>query len=148
MTPVEAMQATLAAEHAALYLYGVLGARTSQSAQPALYASVEDGYRRHRARRDQLQLFVRDAGEVPVAAEPAYDVPRGWTTPSRISAAGLEIERSSTDVLAAMVAQTASEPRTWAAGELTWSALQSLAFGGLPETWPGAPELGAASASN
>ena len=38
MTPLEAQQATLAGEHAAVYLFGVFGAQASQSRQPALYA--------------------------------------------------------------------------------------------------------------
>ncbi len=38
MSPVEALQTALAAEHAALYVYGSLGARTSQSRTPVLFA--------------------------------------------------------------------------------------------------------------
>ena len=50
MTVLDALQATLGDEHAALYTYGVLGARTSQSASPALYDALTSGHRRHRAR--------------------------------------------------------------------------------------------------
>src|SRR6478609_1203705 len=71
MTVLDALQATLADEHAALYTYGVLGARTSQATSPTLFETLTAGYRRHRARRDQLQLMVRDAGGDPVAAEAA-----------------------------------------------------------------------------
>ena len=74
VTVLDALQATLADEHAALYTYGVLGARTSQATSPALFETLTSGYRRHRARRDQLQLMVRDAGGEPVAAEAAYDL--------------------------------------------------------------------------
>ena len=66
MTVLDALQATLADEHAALYTYGVPGARTSQATSPALFETLTAGYRRHRARRDQLQLMVRDAGGVPL----------------------------------------------------------------------------------
>ena len=38
MSLVDALQVALAAEHAALHVYGTLGARTSASATPALYA--------------------------------------------------------------------------------------------------------------
>ncbi len=44
MTPVDALQTALAAQHAALYVYGALGARTSQSATPVLFAEVSDAY--------------------------------------------------------------------------------------------------------
>lgn len=140
MTPVQAMQQTLAGEHAALHLYGVLGARTSESASAALHASLEAGHRRHRARRDQLRLLLRQSGVEPAPAAAAYELPRA-STPPRVAAAALAVERASMEQLAAMVAQTAAAPRRWAAGELTWSALQALSLGAQPETWPGAPEL-------
>ena len=40
MSTLEALQATLAAEHAALYLYGLYGGRTSQSTDPALFEAL------------------------------------------------------------------------------------------------------------
>ena len=48
MTAVDALQTTLAGEHAAVYLYGALGGRTSQAAAPALYAALRDAYAAHR----------------------------------------------------------------------------------------------------
>ena len=74
MTVLDALQATLADEHAALYTYGVLGARTSQAATPTLYDALTAGYRRHRSRRDQLRLMVVDAGGQPVPAAAAYEL--------------------------------------------------------------------------
>ena len=67
MTPVAALQSAMAAEHEALYLFGAYGARTSQSAEPALYATVTEGYLTHRARRDHLERVVTALGEEPVA---------------------------------------------------------------------------------
>lgn len=52
MTVLDALQTTLAAEHAAVHLYGVLGAQTSASATPDLFAAVSDAYAAHRGRRD------------------------------------------------------------------------------------------------
>lgn len=141
MSQVDALQDTLAAEHAALYLYGVLGARTSQSETPTLHASLSTGYSRHRSRRDALRLFVAELGAEPVAAAPAYDVPPGWVGPTRITRAALDLESASTEQLAALVAQTTEGNRQWAATELTWSAGQQLSLGATPVTWPGAPEL-------
>ena len=61
---VEALQTALAAEHAALYVYGVLGARTSESGTPALFAEVTGAYATHRAQRDVLtrRLLRRGGG--------------------------------------------------------------------------------------
>lgn len=142
MSSTEALQATLAAEHAAIYLYGVLGARTSQSASPALYAALTAAHRRHRSRRDQLRMFLQDHGAEPVAAESIYEVPSSWAGPVQISAAALRLEQSSTEDLTAVVAQTALRVRRWALTEVVWSATAELDFGGAASTWPGAPELG------
>ncbi|MDN5743836.1 MAG: ferritin-like domain-containing protein, partial [Nocardioidaceae bacterium] len=65
---VAALQTTLAAEHAAVFVYGALGARTSLSGQPALYRALTAAYSLHRDRRDELSARVQTAGADPVAA--------------------------------------------------------------------------------
>ena len=138
----EPLQDALAREHATVYLYGVLGARTSASATPGLFATLTDGYRHHRGLRDQLRLMLLDAGAEPVAAAPAYDVPPGWTGAAAITAAARGLEATTTESMAAMVALTSGDQRRWALSALTWSAVRQLDLGGGPQTWPGAPELG------
>lgn len=142
MTALDALQTALAAEHAALHLYGVYGARTSRSAEPALYDAVSSGYREHRARRDQLRLRIADEGADPVAAAATYDVPPGLTGARRISRAALATERACAETYAALVARTVGSQRRWAAGALIAVATQELRVGGEPEAFPGAPELG------
>ena len=39
-TELDAMATTLEAEHAAVYVYGLLGSRTSQSAEATLYDAI------------------------------------------------------------------------------------------------------------
>ncbi|MCY4727621.1 ferritin-like domain-containing protein [Nocardioides sp. STR2] len=141
MSVLDALQATLADEHAALYTYGVLGARTSQASSPALFETLTAGYRRHRARRDQLQLMVRDAGGDPVAAEPAYDLDGSLLRPPQLERAAADLEASSVEMLLALVAQSTGAVREWALTEATWSAVHRLRLGEVAETWPGAPEL-------
>lgn len=141
MSVLDALQATLADEHGAVYTYGVLGARTSQAATPVLYAALDTAYRRHRSRRDQLRLLVSEAGGEPVAAEAAYELDGRLLRPAGISAAALAIEEASTIALAALVAQSAGTVRAWALTEVVWSATWGLELGGEPQTWPGAPEL-------
>ena len=48
MSPVDALQRALAAEHAATYVYGAIGAATSVSATPDLFAAVSAAYAEHR----------------------------------------------------------------------------------------------------
>lgn len=65
------LQAWLAGEHAAIYGYGVLGARLPARLRPAAVAALNA----HRGRRDALQALVAGRGLTPVAAAPAYDLP-------------------------------------------------------------------------
>ena len=141
MSVLDALQSTMADEHAAIYTYGVLGARTSQAATPLLHAALDTAYRQHRSRRDQLRLLVRAAGGEPVAAEAAYVLDGRLLQPAGIAAGALALEEASTVTLAALVAQSAGTVRAWALTEVVWSATWGLEFGGDPQTWPGAPEL-------
>ena len=145
MTVLDALQATLADEHAALYTYGVLGARTSQSATPWLYDALTAGYRRHRARRDQLRLLVEDAGGEPVPAAAAYELDGRLLRSAQVQAAALDLEVASVETLLALVGQSSGTVREWALGEVTGSASWQLELGGVAQTWPGAPELSQSS---
>lgn len=142
MTVLDALEATLADEHAAVYTYGVLGARTSQASSPALYAALDTAYRQHRSRRDRLRLLITEAGGTPVAAEAAYELDGRLLQPAAIGTAALALEQASTVVLLALVARSTGTVREWALTEAVWSATWSLELGGTPQTWPGAPELG------
>lgn len=139
---LDALQDVLADEHAALYTYGVLGARTSQSATPALYDVLTEAYRRHRARRDRLRLLVADLAGEPVAAAPAYEVPAPAQGVEQVQVVAREVEGRSTEALAALVARSSGEVRSWALDEAVWSATWQVELGGSASTWPGAPELG------
>ena len=141
MSTLDALQDTLAAEHAALWTYGVLGARTSQGASPGLYDTLTAAYRRHRSRRDQLRLMVADAGGEPVAAAPAYELDGRLLRPAALEAAALDLEVSGVETMLALVAQSSGTVRSWALSEATWSAAWQLELGGAAQTWPGAPEL-------
>jgi hypothetical protein len=131
MSLLDALQTVLEAEHAAFYVYGVLGARTSASAQPQLFAEVSDGYAAHRARRDQLRSSVYDAGGTPAAAQPAYDLPNPASTPAQVTRAALAIERASATTYAWLVANSVGARRRWAVDALTNTAVRELTF------WPG-----------
>ena len=74
-TEVDALQTTLAAEHAAVYVYGLLGSRTSEAVEPELYAALHAAYEAHRDRgllvgeiAAQSHPDTRRAGLHPAAA--------------------------------------------------------------------------------
>lgn len=71
----EAVQRALGAEHAAIWVYGLVSAFLSDEFD----AAVQDGANAHRTRRDTVEGLLADAGQHPRAAEPAYLPPEPVT---------------------------------------------------------------------
>ena len=141
MSTIDALQATLAAEHAAIYLYGDLGAHTSQSAEPALFETISLLYRTHRGYRDRLRLLVAEYGATPVAAAAAYELPTHLATPAAVRRQALRTEQHCAEIYAALVANTVGTERSMAITALVGAAQARILLGGGVETFPGAPEL-------
>ena len=141
MTPREALQLALAGEHAAVYVYGVLGGRVSSSAAPDLASSLRAAYTVHRGRRDQVTAILRKQDVEPVAAEVSYELPNEARTAAQCRAAAAEIEERCAEVYATAVGSTARANRQWAIDALTDAAVRALSFGAQPEPFPGVPEL-------
>lgn len=141
MTPLAALQQTLAGEHAAVYVYGVLGGRVSTSAEPGLATRLRSAYTTHRGRRDQLTAMVRASGAEPVAAEVSYELPNPSRTPRQVGAAALVVEQRCAVMYAEAVGSTARASRRWAVTALTDTAVRLLSFGASPEPFPGVGEL-------
>lgn len=70
MSDVDRLRKALSAEHAAVYAYGLLGARTTGT----LRARVTSAYDAHRARRDALRSLILTRGGAPTEPEASYDV--------------------------------------------------------------------------
>jgi hypothetical protein len=140
MSEVDVLQEVLANEHAAVYLYGVLGARTSQSADPDLHLNLRAAHAAHRGRRDELTGQVAAEGVAPVAGATAYALPSGLETADGVARAALELEVACAEVYAAAVASTTAERRAWAVAALNDAAVRGLGLRGTPEIFPGAGE--------
>jgi hypothetical protein len=140
VTEIEALQTTLEAEHAAVYVYGLLGSRTSQSAEPELYAALRAAYEAHRDRRDTLIGEIAALDAVPAAAAPAYTPPMGLDSSDARYRSALELERACARTYAALVGATSGERRGEAVGLLNDAAVRELSFRGTPEIFPGADE--------
>lgn len=69
---LSAVQAALGAEHAAIWVYGLVSAFLPG----AFSAAVDEGAAAHRARRDETERLLADAGETPRPPEPAYVPPQ------------------------------------------------------------------------
>jgi len=83
--PVQALQTALAAEHAVIWGYAVVGARVD----PALRAQVRAADAAHRDRRDATAALVRGLGGDPVSTSPSYALP--FRVPDRFAALRLAV---------------------------------------------------------
>jgi hypothetical protein len=137
------LQQTLAAEHAALYAYGVVGGRTSQADDTGLFAALTAAYDAHRARRDDLADVLRAGGAAPVAAAATYDVASPRSRAEVVTAAG-GVERAAAEQYAALVAAASAGERSWATTLVRDAALRAGGFGLAPEPFFGAPDLAGA----
>ena len=140
---LDALQATLAGEHAALYLYGVFGGRTSRAASPTLYAVLRQGYDVHRWQRDRLVRSLRDLGAEPVAAAVAYALPTPLASEIDVQRQALDLERRCAATYAALVARSVGDLRRWAGVALTGTAVRQLGLGDEAQAFPGIDELAA-----
>lgn len=135
MNQVEALQAALAGEHAALYGVGVAGGKLSG----ARFRDANDTFEVHRDNRDRLSALLVAAGETPVAAQPAYDLPQAVISTATATAVVLLIERRIVGVYGDLV-EAAEQPavRAFAIEALLRYATIQLTWGGAPVAFPGA----------
>lgn len=141
MTLLDALQAALAGEHAAVYGYGVVGARLAGRSDEA---AARAGYDVHRTRRDLLEQQVRDRDAEPVAAQPAYDLGGPVATPAQARALATQIEHGTAATYADLVGAT--DPATDAALRATagaWlrdAAVRAVGWSGAAQAFPGLTE--------
>lgn len=75
VVPVGPLQGALAAEHAAVWVYGVAGAFVSSG----LARRLDEASTAHQARRDATERMLIDVGVTPVPPEPGYLSPEPVT---------------------------------------------------------------------
>ena len=134
---IDALQAALAAEHAAVYVYGVLGGRTSASQEPTLADSLRSAYDAHETARDTLAARVAAAGADPVGAAAAYAIPSGIDSASGVRRAALAVEQRCAATYLTQVAETTGDDRRLMVSALGDAAVRELSFGGSPQALPG-----------
>ncbi|MFI2645946.1 ferritin-like domain-containing protein [Streptomyces sp. NPDC018610] len=131
-----AVQAALAAEHAAVYGYGVVGGRIVRERR----AEARTAYDAHRARRDALVRRVRDLGGRPAAAAAAYALP--FAVPDSAAAVRFAavLEDRVAGVYSDLVRATSGERRRDAAGALREAAVRAVRWRGGSVAFPGLAE--------
>ncbi|MFD3922246.1 ferritin-like domain-containing protein [Streptomyces sp. NPDC058595] len=133
---LDAAQAALAAEHAAVYGYGVVGGRVGDERR----AEARTAYDAHRARRDSLARTVRDLGGKPVAAAAAYALP--FNVPDDAAAIKLaaDLEDRIAGVYSDLVRAAEGPLRQDAAGALREAAVRAVRWRGSGVAFPGLAE--------
>ncbi|MEU6772110.1 ferritin-like domain-containing protein [Streptomyces sp. NPDC046759] len=131
-----ALQAALAAEHAAVYGYGIVGGKISSARR----AEARAAYDAHRARRDTLSREVRDLGGQPVAANAAYALP--FPVPDSPAAVRLaaRLEERLAGVYADVVRAVTGARRGAAAAALREAAVRAVRWSGESVAFPGLAE--------
>ncbi|MBX6356300.1 MAG: ferritin-like domain-containing protein [Micromonosporaceae bacterium] len=131
----------LAAEHAAIYAYGVIGAHLTGAAATA----ARDAEAAHRARRDALGRQVIAAGATPTPADPAYALPFPVTDQASALRLAVQTEERTGAVWRSALATTSGDERQAALDALVDCAIRATRFrraaGVTPATvtFPGRP---------
>lgn len=141
MSALAALQDCLAAEHAAVYGYGVLGGVLSVTAPLAEQDYAAASYAAHRARRDNLTAFITRLGKIPQAAEPVYATPFAVTGVTGCRRLARRIEHRTAAVYCFAVSETVGEARSMLAAGVVDAAIREVRWGGAVTAFPGAAEL-------
>ncbi|MFG3056843.1 ferritin-like domain-containing protein [Kitasatospora sp. NPDC048239] len=133
---VAAFQGALSAEHAAVYGYGVVGARLPEDQR----TDARTAYAAHQARRDAWQRLVSSTGATPSAAAAGYQLPFAVTDAAGAAKLAAHLETRLTTVYADLVTAVTGPQRTAAADALRESALRAKRWGAAPTAFPGLPD--------
>ena len=141
--PVDALQAALAAEHAAVWVYGLVGAFVPDE----LAGELDEGAVAHQARRDATERTLIDAGVRPVPAEPGYLSPEPVTDAASALRLVITAETDAAAAWRSVVERSPADPglRGAALDALTraavWATRWRATAGIAPPTvpFPGAP---------
>ena len=134
-TPVAALQGALAAEHAAVYGYGVVGAVLAGPGQ----ADARADWTAHQVARDSLVALLAKLGATPVAASPAYALPFAVTSAKSAARLAAALENGVTRAYLGLVAVSDPALRAFAAQAMQASANRATAWSGATTAFPGMP---------
>ncbi|MFJ7421125.1 ferritin-like domain-containing protein [Streptomyces uncialis] len=134
-----ALHAALAAEHAAVYGYGVVGGKVGDGGD----AQVRAAYDAHRARRDELARAVRDLGGTPRPAAAAYALPFPVADRAGARRLAAHLEDRVAGVYADLVRASEGARRRSAAGALREAAVRAAGWRGGSVAFPGLAERAA-----
>jgi hypothetical protein len=130
---IQALQAALAAEDAAIYGYGVAGAYLTGSMQAAATAD----WVAHQVARDQLAAMLRSLGAEPAAAAVAYQLPERVRGAAGAAALAAVLEDRVATAYLGLVALSSIAIREYGARQVQAAALRAAAWRGTTVAFPG-----------
>jgi hypothetical protein len=128
-----ALQSALAAEHAAVYGYGVVGAYLGGAEQD----EAKTDWHAHLLARDELVAMITRLGGTPTAAHVAYELPLRVTDPRTARLLAIQLEDGVTRAYLAVVAVRNQPLREWAAMAMRPPALRAARWRGATLAFPG-----------
>jgi hypothetical protein len=134
-TEIAALQGALAAEHAAVYGYGIVGAMLGGTEQ----ADARGDWTAHQVARDTLIAMLTKLGATPVAASPAYELPFAVTGAKSAERLAATLEDGVTRAYLGLVAVSNPTLRAFAAHAMQASANRAFAWSGTTVAFPGMP---------
>jgi Domain of unknown function (DUF4439) len=132
-----ALQTALAAEQAACYGYGVVGAHLNASRSQS--GSADSDWVAHQLARDNLTALITAAGADPGPAPVAYQLPVHVQTPAGARSLAVILEEKVAQAYLGLVALPEHSLRALGARELTVTALRAAAWRRATVAFPGLP---------
>jgi hypothetical protein len=132
-SPVAALQAALAAEHAAVYGYGIVGAMLAGRGQ----ATARTDWTTHQQARDALTTMLGKLGATPVAASPAYELPFAVTDAKSARKLAAALEDGVTGAYLGLVAVSEPTLRAFGAAAMQPAATRAASWRGTTVAFPG-----------
>src|SRR5487761_1783411 len=130
---VQAMQAALAAENAAIFGYGVAGAHLSGTRKTA----AEQDWTGHNEARDTLTTMISALGATPAAAQAYYRLPFAVHNATPATALAAYLEDGLTRAYLGLVAVSGEKWRTFGALAMQASAQRAAFWRGATQAFPG-----------
>jgi len=118
-TSIEALSQALAAEHEAIFGYGIVGAHLDSDGQ----AAARQAEQMHRDRRDAVEVRVAAANVVPTAGAGAYALPFPVTDAASALKLAVTLEEGVTRAWHTALAATIGDDRRIAVDALTAGAV-------------------------
>jgi hypothetical protein len=132
---ISALQGALAAEHAAVYGYGVVGAMLAGR----LESQARACWLAHQEARDTLEAMLVKLGATPAAASPAYRLPFAVTDEASAVRLAVVLEDGVVRAYLGVVAVTDPTLRSFGALAMQPPANRAVGWRGSTVAFPGMP---------